>query len=1210
MANNRELSQFGSFIGVNDGNKKITIGSTTEILGDGYVSGNLGVGTADPQTKVEVNGIIGFTDGNIKIGDNTTGCSIVGGNNNNFIGVGAGSSVTTGSYNNFIGSGSGKYNQTGSYNDFIGCGAGRDNTTGSWNTFIGYRAGINNISGETNTFVGYNAGQLNTSGCYNAFFGRRAGDGNTTGNSNSAFGRCAGSPNDTGGCNVFLGSYAGNSTSANYNIILGVGNTNTQFGAPIQNGDKQLAIGLNTESYSDSKYWIVGNENFNVGIGTTNPETKLHVDDGVVRVGVITEAYWLTYELKFNGEYPGAIGITTDGTNILPGTESFAAYPETGYRITTSSGVGTVTEIAYSIAGAVGIASTIPTIGNDDGYWELTSPFDIQYVGVTTNVIVISTNSTIGFAPGVYGNANSAPNEASINISGGDRRAQILYTNTNGVAPNRTFFVRFVGSSTYEWDPFTEENEINDFLWEATFYENAPSQIDIQIERNPVLSYIKSPKVKLQLEGPLGFSGGNIKIGDDQTGRKSIDPFNASSNVYVGLGAGELNDNGCFNVFLGLKAGGSNSSGCYNNFFGYFAGYNNSTGDANNFLGTYAGINNEYGSNNNFLGYWAGSSNRGGSDNNFLGRWAGSHNFNSSFNNFIGYCAGYRHKIGDSNNFIGSQAGRNHVDGTGNNFLGDQAGFYSTSGSYNNIFGISAGYGNTGSNNNIIGSGAGYCNAADENNFIGLNAGRYTVTGTKNNFIGSYAGYRNTTGSNNNYMGVGAGYTNTTGSRNNFFGCNAGAATTNGSSNNFFGAYSGQCSTTGNGNNFIGECAGRLNIASYNNFLGFRAGAGNTTGNNNNFLGPYAGQNNRGNNNNFFGYQAGFNNCGSYNVIFGYQSGFDNCAGGNTFIGHQAGRYNTTGGANQFIGFTAGLRNTIGSGNNFIGAGAGRTNTSGCHNHFIGYYAGSSNTTGNYNLFFGFNAGNANQTGSFNVVIGKERQLPISNGSNQLVIGSGSNDWIVGNSSYFVGIGTTNPTSRLHVVGNTTVSGVTTSGRFISTAANNTADAGGQIYLNGASGNRIEFNANGTAAPSFTTRSLGTKITFFPQISAVESDYAMGVDASTLWRTIPQAVGSLQHRWYGGITQLMDLKGSGELIIGTSSTTSTANQKLQVSSGAYISGSVGIGTTNPTTNKVQIVGGDLRVGLNTSDGLVLTSPNGTRFRLWVTDVGILSTRQL
>ena len=43
----------------------------------------------------------------------------------------------------------------------------------------------------------------------------------------------------------------------------------------------------------------------------------------------------------------------------------------------------------------------------------------------------------------------------------------------------------------------------------------------------------------------------------------------------------------------------------------------------------------------------------------------------------------------------------------------------------------------------------------------------------------------------------------------------------------------------------------------------------------------------------------------------------------------------------------------------------------------------------------------------------------------------------------------------------------------------------------------------------------------------------------------------------------LTLKGQGELLLGSSTLTGTASQKLQVTGGAYVSGSVGIGTTNP-----------------------------------------------
>lgn len=50
---------------------------------------------------------------------------------------------------------------------------------------------------------------------------------------------------------------------------------------------------------------------------------------------------------------------------------------------------------------------------------------------------------------------------------------------------------------------------------------------------------------------------------------------------------------------------------------------------------------------------------------------------------------------------------------------------------------------------------------------------------------------------------------------------------------------------------------------------------------------------------------------------------------------------------------------------------------------------------------------------------------------------------------------------------------------------------------------------------------------------------------------------------------------------------------------------VGIGTTNPTV-KLE-VNGSARVGINTSTGLILTSPNGTQYQLFVENDGTLKT---
>jgi hypothetical protein len=79
----------------------------------------------------------------------------------------------------------------------------------------------------------------------------------------------------------------------------------------------------------------------------------------------------------------------------------------------------------------------------------------------------------------------------------------------------------------------------------------------------------------------------------------------------------------------------------------------------------------------------------------------------------------------------------------------------------------------------------------------------------------------------------------------------------------------------------------------------------------------------------------------------------------------------------------------------------------------------------------------------------------------------------------------------------------------------------------------------------------------------------------------------------------------GNCLIGSTSVTGTSSQPLQVTGGVYFSGSVGIGTTNPTS-KLQVIG-DARVGIDTSSGVILTAENGTKYRLIVSTAGVLST---
>lgn len=104
---------------------------------------------------------------------------------------------------------------------------------------------------------------------------------------------------------------------------------------------------------------------------------------------------------------------------------------------------------------------------------------------------------------------------------------------------------------------------------------------------------------------------------------------------------------------------------------------------------------------------------------------------------------------------------------------------------------------------------------------------------------------------------------------------------------------------------------------------------------------------------------------------------------------------------------------------------------------------------------------------------------------------------------------------------------VTIPNKIISSATWNTGYGEGNIYLNSTTGNRIDWNTNGVAAPSTTTRSAGTKLVLYPGISTSATDYAIGIDGGTLWNSV--SASSNQFKWYANTTAVMTLSGTGVL---------------------------------------------------------------------------------
>ena len=149
--------------------------------------------------------------------------------------------------------------------------------------------------------------------------------------------------------------------------------------------------------------------------------------------------------------------------NITPGTTSAA-----------------VASIGSSLLGAASLtASTTPTVGNnDDGYWTLSLPFNITYLGVTYNQIFVGTNCYVTFGNGsvIYNNVSvSNPALPKIMWCARDNSVQRIYYGVEGVSPNRTYRVRQEGTATV-----TGTVGSPTMISEWTFYEAVPDRIDLQ----------------------------------------------------------------------------------------------------------------------------------------------------------------------------------------------------------------------------------------------------------------------------------------------------------------------------------------------------------------------------------------------------------------------------------------------------------------------------------------------------------------------------------------------------------------------------------------------------------------------------------------------------------------------------------------------------------------------------------------------------------
>ncbi len=295
---------------------------------------------------------------------------------------------------------------------------------------------------------------------------------------------------------------------------------------------------------------------------------------------------------------------------------------------------------------------------------------------------------------------------------------------------------------------------------------------------------------------------------------------------------------------------------------------------------------------------------------------------------------------------------------------------------------------------------------------------------------------------------------------NTWFGLNAGGAITSGQFNSFFGSLAGSATTTGNGNVFFGYDAGLANTSGgINDFVGYDTGRSNTTGVGNSFFGDFAGKNHTtGWDNSFFGRESGPTSTSeNYNTLMGAYSDVAPGITNATAIGFQAKVTQSNslvlGSINGVNGATANTKVGIGTttpryplsvigqigGESAAGAFnyAIRPTSSSLTEIFGGGAGGGAAIAINSSANIGIKTSNPrfpltvvgqiggeSTVGAFNYAI-----RPTSASLTEIFGGgAGGGAAIAINNRAYVGIGTSNPQEKLHVIGNIIASGTITMG--------------------------------------------------------------------------------------------------------------------------------------------------------------------------------------
>jgi hypothetical protein len=292
----------------------------------------------------------------------------------NFFGRSAGDTSPGASYSNFLGQNAGRDAANASYSNFLGAESGRNSTNALHSNFLGESAGYQAINASGSNFLGRSAGYSASNAQNSNFLGLRAGNQANQASASNFIGYEAGQAAFYADNSNFIGSYAGwYAASASYSTFLGyragynvqggsfgVKSNNIIIGTNITLEDgRQNSINIGgfifgTGSYSS----IVGNPfsgsvgNGRVGINQPLPLYNLDVSGSARFTGEVVLSGSIAAG-SITGSLLGTASFASTASNVLGGGASYIPLWNTATSLSSS--------VMYQSSGNLGIGTTSPT---------------------------------------------------------------------------------------------------------------------------------------------------------------------------------------------------------------------------------------------------------------------------------------------------------------------------------------------------------------------------------------------------------------------------------------------------------------------------------------------------------------------------------------------------------------------------------------------------------------------------------------------------------------------------------------------------------------------------------------------------------------------------------------------------------------------------------------------------------------------------------